>query len=153
MHDTLTETAGTPVGTHGTTWIVYWNLPLPNGLIFDLGKEMNVGQVDMRNGYAKGWAHGTRDFDISLGYSATGPWKSILNGTLTTKVWPTGIRTNNTLPAPPKEEFILKNPPRGRYLRFLCLSTWESLRNGGFEERCSLNYLGVFETKTAKPWA
>merc|ERR1712117_828717 len=66
VHDTLTETAGTPVGTHGTTWIVYWNLPLPNGLIFDLGKEMNVGQVDMRNGYAKGWAHGTKDFDISL---------------------------------------------------------------------------------------
>ena len=126
---------------------------MPNGLIFDLGKEMYVGQVDMRNGYAKNWAHGTKEFDISLGYSATGPWTSILNGTLTAKVWPTGLHTNNTLPAPQREEFLFQNPAGGRYLRFLCLSTWESLANyNGVGDRCSLNYLGVFETKRATPW-
>ena len=121
--------------------------------LFDLGKKMNVGQVDLRNAYAKNWAHGTKEFDISMGYSASGPWTSILNGTLTAKVWPAGIHTNTSLPAPPREEFPLKNPAGGRYLKFMCLSTWESLKNyNGVEDRCSLNYLGVFEAKTATPW-
>ena len=144
-----TETAGTP---SGTTWINYWDIPLPQGLIFDLGKERTVGQVDLRNGYSKGWASGTKDFDISLGPTDSGPWKSILSGTLTSKVWPTGVHTNNSLPAPPREEFLIDNPARGRFLKYLCLSTYRSLKDTGFPDRCSLNYLGVFETIVATRW-
>ena len=67
--------------THlNTTYISWWDIPLPYGLVFDLGKERTVAQVDLRNGYA--------------------------------------------------------------------------LKDGGHpdQHRCSLNYLGVFETLIASPW-
>ena len=141
--------------THlNTTYISWWDIPLPYGLVFDLGKERTVAQVDLRNGYAKAWASGVKDFEISLGHTESGPWTTILSDTLTPKVWPNGISTDNSLPAPQREEFHVENPVRGRFLKFLCLSTYQSLKDGGHpdQHRCSLNYLGVFETLIASPW-
>ena len=136
-----------------STWIPYWDIPLPYGLIFDLGRVRSVDRVDLRNGFTKGWASGTKEFEIFLGPADTGPWKSILSGTLTPKVWPDGINNFN-IPqhAPPREEFRIENPARGRYLKYLCLSSYNSLKDTGFPERCSLNFLGVFETLVATPW-
>ena len=42
------------------TWISWWGIPLPYGLVFDLGKPRVIGRVDLRNGMAKGWASGTK---------------------------------------------------------------------------------------------
>ena len=52
---------------------------MPYGLIFDLGKLRTVDQVDLRNGMAKGWASGTKDFEVFVGDTDSGPWTSILS--------------------------------------------------------------------------
>ena len=71
----------TLVEDHGTFWIGPDDT-MPQGIIMDFAKLKYVDVVELRNGYTKGWASGTQDFEILLGNTANGPWKSILNDTL-----------------------------------------------------------------------
>ena len=66
-----TEIEGTAMGT---TWRPGLDGPLPYGLIFDMGVPKTVGQVELRNGMAKVWMSGTKDFEISIGDTGWSIW-------------------------------------------------------------------------------
>ena len=89
--DTLVEQKGT-----------FWIGPdddMPQGFIMDFAKLIYVDIVKLRNGFTKGWASGTQDFEILLGNLAGGPWKSILNETL----------AKATQPANPPEKITFRS--------------------------------------------
>ena len=84
----------------------------------------------------------TKDFEILLGDSMHGPWKSVLNGSL-----------SNTLAPPssagaPIEQFDIVNVNhiKGRYLKFVCHAYQPAHPDavGTDSLKCSLTYLAVY---------
>ena len=86
--------------------------------------------------------HNTKDFEILLGDSMHGPWKSVLNGSLP-----------NTLAPPrdasaPIEQFDIANANhiKGKFLKFVC-QAYQPVHPdavGTESLKCSLTYLAVY---------
>ena len=63
----------------------------PQGFTLDLGRfyplhpsasSASLHHVDIRNGFTKTKVAGVKEFEILLGSTIDGPWKSAINGTL-----------------------------------------------------------------------
>ena len=67
----------------------YWqgpNSPMPQGFTLDLGNFVSLHHVDIRNGWTKLKVAAVEDFEILLGDTVNGPWKSAVKGTLLDEV-------------------------------------------------------------------
>ena len=87
-----------------------------------------------------------KDFEILLGESARGPWKSVLNGTLSRTLappWPTPAAI---------EQFDMADDAdhiKGRYLKFVCHAHQPSHPDavGTVSHKCSLTFLALYGTQ------
>ena len=124
----------------------FWNGPdgTATDIVLDLGKTTRVDYVVLRNGYNSDanydryllpskiifncpFNSGIKDFELLLASDyASGPWTSILNGTLAqgTAARPT-YRTGFNIPT----------PRSGQFLKISCVTF--------HQEGCSLQYFGV----------
>ena len=120
----------------------FWQGPkntLPAGFTVQFSENISLDHIVVRNGNTTPWKCGTKDFEILLGRTSNGPWKSILNDSMKNTIAPPWNTPSDL------ERFDIADNTNGKYMKFVCHShhpihtdaeTWAP--------RCSMQYLAIY---------
>ena len=121
----------------------YWQGPmntLPQGFTLKFSVDVSLDHIVVRNGRTTLYKCGTKDFEILLGKTINGPWKSVLNDSMENTTPPTPW---NVLPD--LERFDINDNTNGKYMKFICHSHHPTIANAQPNApRCSLQYLAIY---------
>ena len=122
----------------------FWQGPrntLPQGFTLKLSGDISLDHIVVRNGKTTPWKCGTKDFEILIGRTSNGPWKSVLNDSM-----------ENTLSPPTPwdilpdlKRFDIADNTNGKYMKFVCHSHHPThVDADSYAPRCSLQYLAIY---------
>ena len=145
------EVYGNPANSAGNVivddiidaWGNHWQGPLntlPAGFTVKFSKTISLDHIVARNGRTTPWKCGTKDFEILLGATSTGPWKSVLNDSMENHLAPPWMTYPDL-----KRFSIADDTSHGQYLKFFCHSHHPTHVDAeSWAPRCSLQYLAIY---------
>ena len=126
------------------SWGNTWQGPkdiLPAGFTVKFFAKISIDHIVTRNGRTTPWKCGTKDFEILIGATENGPWKSVLNDSM----------ENHLAPPIPwftpadLEKFDIDDNTNGQYMKFVCHSYHPTHVDAkAWAPRCSLHYLAIY---------
>ena len=125
-------------------WGNFWQGPknyLPAGFTVRFLENFSLDHIVTRNGKTTPYKCGTKDFEILIGRTSNGPWKSVLNDSMENCLAPP-IPWNT--PADLKK-FDIADNTNGQYMKFVCHSHHPTHVDAEvWAPRCTLQYLAIY---------